>query len=149
MEVIRRFQESVVLTCRAFAARVRGAYEECTFRLELAFDVLRGRVPSERERHWSDRALEAPVLIDVTDWSTDRRIFSVLIWPDLENPETGGAGFVPRERVSEIKEVITTGAADRMWATRLDIDFSLRWDTERKVWVASDSFAYDGGGGNT
>jgi hypothetical protein len=30
------------------------------------------------------------------------------------------------------------------WSTRFDKDYGFRWDHTRRVWTASDGFAYDG-----
>ena len=46
------------------------------------------------------------------------------------------------DRVEEVIAAISKGAADRAWCTRWAVDDSLRWDSERQVWVAEDGFAY-------
>jgi hypothetical protein len=69
-----------------FANAVGSAIEEAAFRVVLAFKVLAGRVPlrTERLRNWS-KVVEARILVDAFDWTSDRRIFSVLVWPPLES----------------------------------------------------------------
>jgi hypothetical protein len=112
-------------------------------RTTLAFKVLTGRVPLQSEKRWHNRNAETPVLIDIYDWTNDRRIFSVLVWPCLESdPETAALDHF--ERVAEVREVIARGATEMALTTRLDTDWDLSWDHSRKCWVASDGFAYDG-----
>jgi hypothetical protein len=127
----------------AFANAVGGFIEELIFRVVLAFKVLAGRVPlrTERQRTWS-KVVEAPVLVDVYDWTDDRRIFSVLVWSPLEVP-FDEAPHRHDERVSQILEVIAKGAAEVAWSTRWDVDYGLQWDHKRRVWTAQDGFAYE------
>jgi hypothetical protein len=125
----------------AFAKAVGDFFEEAIFRLALAFNVLVGRVPLKTEKRSWIRSRETPALLNVHDWTDDRHIFSVLIWPPLETP-TDDADRVFRERVREVKEAIAKGAADRALCTRFETDYGLRWDHKRQVWTASDGFAY-------
>jgi hypothetical protein len=117
--------------------------EELVFRVELTFAVLSGRLPLRAERRWWNRATETPVLVDVYDWTDERLIFSVLVWPSLES-QTQDAPYDHRERVGAVLEAIASGSADRAWSVRWEIDFGLRWDAARQVWVGEDGFAYDG-----
>ena len=125
----------------AFANAVGSFLEEAIFRLVLAFKVLAGRVPIETEKRSWIRSVETPAILNVYDWTDDRHIFSVLIWPPLETP-TDDADRVFRERVREVKEAIARGAADRALCTRFETDYGLRWDHKRQVWTAADGFAY-------
>jgi hypothetical protein len=119
-----------------------GAFlDEAAFRTSLAWAVLRGKSPKPVEKRWWNRAAEAPVLIDVFDWTNERHIFSVLVWPALEVPPEKAA-HAQRERARTIQQVIAKGAAEMMWSTRFEVDYGLRWNHERKVWVAADGFAY-------
>jgi len=95
----------------AFADAVGGFLDEAAFRMGLAFDVLVGRTPQTLERRAWNRTRETPALIDVLDWTDDRRIFSVLVWPSLES-RLHDADYVFHRRVEEVKEVIARGAAD-------------------------------------
>jgi hypothetical protein len=128
----------------ALADVVGGFIEELIFRLVLAFNVVAGRVPVKAERRWWNRSLETPVLIDVYDWTDDRLVFSVLVWPSLESSPQD-APHDHRERVGAILEAIAGGAADRAWSVRWEIDYGLVWDDSRQVWVGEDGYAYDGG----
>jgi hypothetical protein len=125
----------------AFADAVGGFIEEAAFRVVLAFKVLAGRVPLRTEKRTWSEVVEAPVLVDAYDWTNDRRIFSVLVWPPLE-AEPPEAYSLHEERVEEIIAAMSRGAADRAWCTRWEVDDTLRWDNERRVWVAADGFAY-------
>jgi hypothetical protein len=136
VEVVRRWWW-------AFADRPGGFIEELIFRVVLAFDVLTGRVPRQVERRWWNRSTETPALVDVYDWTTDRLIFSVLVWASLES-SPHDADYVFRQRVYEVKDAIAKGAADKAWSTCWEVDYGLRWDHERQVWTDSEGFAYDG-----
>jgi hypothetical protein len=125
----------------AFANAVGAFIEEVAFRVVLALKVLSGRVPLRTERREWSKVVEAPVLVDVYDWTNDRRIFSVLVWPPLEAP-ADEAFERHGERVSQVLEVIARGASQKALSTRWDVDYGLRWDETRQVWVAADGFAY-------
>jgi len=125
----------------ASANTVGGFVEEAAFRAVLAFKVLAGRVPLRTEKRAWSKVVEAPVLVDVYDWTDDRRLFSVLVWPPLEVPPDE-AYPLHEERVEEVIAAISKGAADRAWSTRWEVDRGLRWDHTRRVWVAEDDFAY-------
>src|SRR5215216_4365012 len=137
----------------AFANTVGAFLEEAAFRTSLAWAVLRGKAPKAIEKRWWNRSLETPILIDVYDWTNERHIFSVLVWPSLEVPPEKAA-HAQQERARQVMRVIHAGAAEMVWSTRCEVDYGLSWDHERQVWEASDGFAYDGapfagvGGGN-
>jgi hypothetical protein len=80
------YHDWVVPAWQTFAWALGDFFEEAAFRLVLAFDVIVGRTPRQVERRWWNRAVETPILIDVLDWTDDRLIFSVLVWPSLESP---------------------------------------------------------------
>ena len=144
MEVARRFwtgRVAPVLT--AIAGAVVAFVAEACFRAELAFDVLRGRVPMVRPRRWWNRNAEHPTLVDVHDWTNERLIFSVLVWPPLEEPIENRERD-HHERVHEIIRVLHAGTTEMAWSTRYDVGDGLTWDAGREVWVGSDGFAYDG-----
>lgn len=102
-----------------------------------------GRVPKVRPRRWWNRNAEPPTLVDVHDWTNDRLIFSVLVWPPLEEPiESRERDH--HERGHQVIRVLHDGAAEMAWSTRYDVDDGLTWDAKHEVWVGSDGFAYDG-----
>ena len=127
----------------AFANAVGDFLEEAIFRLALAFNILLGRVPQRTDKRSWNRNREAPVLVDAFDWITDRRIFSVLVWPSLES-DAHDADYVFHQRVDEVCEAIANGAKEKMWSVYLERDYGLRWDPHREVWVDGDGHAYDG-----
>jgi hypothetical protein len=127
----------------AFVNAVGEFLEEAAFRAVLASKVLSGRVPLRTERRSWSKVVEAPVLVDLYDWTNDRRIASVLVWPPLE-AESSEAFEAHEVRVEEVITAISRGAADSAWCSRWDVDHGLRWDHERQVWTAADGFAYDG-----
>jgi hypothetical protein len=127
----------------AFANAVGAAIEEAAERLSLAWAVLRGKSPKPLEKRWWNRATETPVLVDVYDWTDDRLIFSVLVWPSLESG-ADEADYVYHKRVREVIGAIARGSADKLWSTRWELDYGLRWDRRRECWVGTDGHAYDG-----
>ncbi len=144
MVMLRSFyHDRLTPVWRAFACAVGDFLEEAAFRLVLAFDVLAGRMPRHVERRWWNRATETPVLVDVYDWTDERLAFSVLVWPSLES-SAQEATYDHRERVRTVLGVVSKGAADMIWSTRFETDYGLKWDHARRVWTASDGFAYDG-----
>jgi len=126
-----------------FANWLGDLLEEAAFRVVLAFKVLSGRVPLRTEKRSWSKVIEAPVLVDLYDWTNDRRIASVLVWPvlEIEPPEAYEAH---EERVEEVIAAISRGAADKAWCSRWEVDHGLRWDHKRQVWIAEDGFAFDG-----
>ena len=136
MEVIARWWHR-------FADAFGRFLDEAAFRMSLAWAVLRGRSPKPVEKRWWNRATETPVLIDVWDWTDERRIFSVLVWPSLEvAPEK--AAYAQQERSKQVLRLLHAGAAEMAWSTRYEVDYGLAWDHRRRVWRAEDGFAYDG-----
>jgi hypothetical protein len=126
-----------------FADVVGGFIEEAAFRVVLAFNVLAGRKPQRLERRWWNRSAETPLLIDCLDWTSDRLIFSVIVWPSLES-SSESADDDMRERVEEVLDAIAKGASEKMWCTRWEVNHGLRWNATRACWVASDGYGYDG-----
>jgi hypothetical protein len=100
-------------------------------------------VPIQVDRRWHNRNAEVPVLIEACDWVSDRRIFSVLVWPPLEAAQETAA-LDHFERVAQVKEVIAKGGREMALSTRLDTDWGLQWDHERLCWITSDGYPYDG-----
>jgi hypothetical protein len=135
--------EALLRLWHTFANAVGSFLDEAAFRSSLAWAVLRGKAPKPVEKRWWNRSLETPILIDVHDWTNERHIFSVLIWPALEvAPEEASRAQAARTR--EVLRVIHAGAAEMAWSTQYMVDYGLTWDHERQVWEASDGFAFDG-----
>ncbi len=127
----------------AFADAVGGFVEELLFRVALAFDVLVGRVPQRTDKREWIRSVETPVLVDCYDWTTDRLIFSVLVWPPLESSRED-AIYDHYRRVEGVLDAIAKGAEEKAWSMQWVVDYDLRWDPSRRVWVDNDGHAYDG-----
>jgi hypothetical protein len=144
LELARRlYRERIVPAWLSFAGVVGDFLDKAGFRVSLAWAVLLGRLPLQVERRWWNRATETPALVNVYDWTDERLVFSVLVWPSLESSEHD-ADYRFRQRVDEVKEAIAKGAAEKAWATLFETDYGLRWDLRRECWVASDGHAYDG-----
>jgi hypothetical protein len=139
------YSERIRPALRKTAERIGDFLEEATFRLRLAWAVLAGRVPLEVKRRWWNRAVERPVLVDAYDWTTDRLIFSLLVWPPLDAP-AHTALYDHDERTRQVKESFGRVCADRAWGVRFETDYGLRWDHARQVWTDSSEagYAYDG-----
>jgi hypothetical protein len=147
LEVVKGFwREKVVPRWTAFENALVSFLEESAFRLELACDVLLGRVPRKVKRRFWNRSQETPVLVDVYDWTDDRLIFSVLVWPTLDPDHRfhTEARRALEERVEGVIKVIAKGATEQLWSTYWLIDYDLRWDKRRGAWISSDGHAYDG-----
>ena len=114
--------------------------DECAIRLELAFDVLAVMLPRQRPLRFWNRSLEPPVLIDASDWTSERLLFSVLVWPALESDDPRAQ----HERARQVLEVLHAGATEMAWSSRYDTEDGLTWAADREVWVGSDGFAFDG-----
>jgi hypothetical protein len=125
----------------AFADAFGRFIDEAAFRTSLAWAVLRGRSPKPVEKRWWNRAQETPVLIDVWDWTDERHIFSVVVWPNLEVPPEKAA-YAQQMRAKQVMRVIHAGTAEMAWSTRYEVDYGLTGDHERGAWEASDGFAY-------
>jgi hypothetical protein len=134
-------RDTLVRWWLALAEAVGAFIEEAIFRVSLATCVLLGKSPKPVEQRAWDKDLDTPTLLEFFDWTTDRHLFSVLVWPSLEVPAQG-AGHAQEERVEQVKEVIMRGAAEKAWATRVVLTYGLVWDRERQAWVAPDDFGY-------
>jgi hypothetical protein len=139
----RLWYERILPAWHAFANGVGACIEEGAARIALAWAVLRGKSPKPIERRWWNRSAECPVLIDVYDWTDERLLYSVLIWPSLEVPPEKAA-YAQQERAKQVMRVLHAGAAEMAWSTCYVVDFGLKWNSDRRVWTAEDGFAYDG-----
>jgi hypothetical protein len=135
------YRDKLVPLWHAVAEAVASFLDEAEYRLTLAFCVLFGKMPRKVEKRQWNKSLEAPVLIDAYDWTNDRLIFSVLVWPPLESaPEDARSD--KRERVDMVLSVISRGSAEKAMTTLFETDHGLRWDHKRQVWTAADEYAY-------
>jgi hypothetical protein len=116
----------------AFANAVGGFLDEAAFRISLACRVLLGKSPRPVEKRAWDKDLEVPTLLDFFDWTADRHLFSVLVWPSLEVAEDE-ADRAQEERAKQVKQVIIRGASEMAWSTRVEVTYGLAWDSKRKV----------------
>jgi hypothetical protein len=60
---------------------------------------------------------------------------------------SGVPGFAPHEhgeRVEEVLDVIARGAGEKCFSTYWEVDWGLRWNPAREVWVDGDGHRYDG-----
>jgi hypothetical protein len=128
---------------RAFANALASFFDEAAFRTGLACAVILGRVLLEVEKRYWNRSLETPVLVHIADWTDDRLIFTVLVWPSVES-SLEDALEDHEQRVHAVKQAIARGAKAMAWSTRFETDYGLKWDHGRRVWTGSDGFAYDG-----
>jgi hypothetical protein len=136
-------KQRVVQAWFTFARVVGDFLDEAGYRVSLAFRVLFGLVPVEVERRPWNQDAECPVLMDIFDWTQDKLVASVLVWPVLEaTPENADEALV--ERVEQFKGILYKGAADMAISTRVDIDCFLRWDSNRRCWVDDTGYSYDG-----
>jgi hypothetical protein len=133
----------LAMAWQTFANAVGNFTEELIFRLVLAFDVLVGRKPRKVERRWWNRAVETPVLVDVYDWTDERLISSVLVWPPLES-SLDNTIHDYRQRIEVVTETIAKGAAEKAWSTYWEVDYGLVWSHTRQCWVDGDGHRYDG-----
>jgi hypothetical protein len=63
---------------------------------------------------------------------------------DSATGEAGAADHDMRERTEQVLDAIARGAAEKMWSTRWELDYSLRWDHSRECWMGGDGHRYDG-----
>src|SRR3712207_4618095 len=104
----------------AFADAFGRFLDETAFRTSLAWAVLRGKSPKPVEKRWWNRATETPVLIDMWDWTDDRHLFSVLVWPALEVPPEKAA-HAQQMRAKQVMRVMHVGAAEMAWSMRYGV----------------------------
>jgi hypothetical protein len=126
----------------AFANAVGAFLDESKFRCQLAWNVLTGRIPTKtKKRHWNPE-MERPAVIHVQDWTTERHIMSVVVWPSLES-KAHDALFKHGRRVDQVREVLARGCAEQAWATSFSVEYGLSWDPARRVWTDVSGFSYE------
>lgn len=126
-------------------AAIGDVADEATRRILMAWDVLLGRMPRAIEQRSWNRAIERPILLDCKDWTTGRRIFSILVWPNLNVAEED-ADEAQRELLAKIKTTVARGAAAEAWSLQFEVDHGLVWDASREAWTDSTGYFYDGRG---
>jgi len=102
-----------------------------------------GRVPIEVERRSWVRSIDKPCLVWASDWVTQRVLFSVTVYPPVDELDPRRAEAAHFERVRQVKEVIARGAGDLRLSLLLETEWDLRWDNGREVWVDGASRAHD------
>jgi hypothetical protein len=107
--------------------------------------VLRGHLPRTIEhRSWKPER-EAPIVVNVYDWTTYTLLFSVMIWPPVDvtanTPEK--AENYKLQRAEGVMAAITRGAAGMSWSLLYETEERLSWDKRRAVWVTHDGVAYE------
>jgi hypothetical protein len=140
----------------ALAEWLGQALDEAAFRMLLCWRVLTGRLPQKVEhRSWKPER-EAPVVVNVYDWTTYTLLFSVMIWPPLDVSEAQASTLEQAEnyklqRAEDVMRTISKGAGRMKWSLLYEREQRLVWDRRRAVWVTRDGYAYEyseaGGGG--
>ena len=143
----RRFWHRLAATAKhawiAFATATATFLEECILRVGLAFNILVGRVPQRTNKRPWVRSAETPVLVDCYDFTNDRQLFSILVWPPLESSRED-AIYDHYQRVEGVLDAIAKGTEEKVWSMQWVVDYDLRWDPSRRVWVDGDDHRYDG-----
>ncbi len=133
MDALRRFVWRI-------ADCVGDFLDEAQFRAALAWRVLTGRVPvEERHRHLYSGS---PILLECSDWTDGRLLFSVLVWP-AEGDSQLQAHLNHKARAKQILNGFNQACSDRAWSVQWLADYGLEWDPQREVWTASDDFSYE------
>jgi hypothetical protein len=137
----------------AFSEVLGNFLDAAQFRIVLAWKVLRGQLPqSTWHRHWK-RQQEAPIVVNVFDWTSATLLFSVLVWPVLDaqadTPEQ--AEYLKNYRAEGVMQAITRGAGKMSWSMFYEVEERLQWDKRREAWVTQDGHAFtypheEGGG---
>jgi hypothetical protein len=126
-----------------FANALASFFDEVAFRLALACRVIVGAVPVEVEKRRWVRSVNKPVLIDGHDWTTGRLLFSILVYPAIDELDLSAAEAAHYQRVEQIKQIVARGAGDLRLSLYLETEWDLRWDNGREVWIDGGDYAYD------
>jgi hypothetical protein len=113
-------KKRLALLFAAFAEAVGSFLDVAAARLTLAFYVLMGWSPPSTDsgRFWN-RAIEVPVIVHIKQWSDQRILYSILVWPATEYPEED-AREGHQHRVDAIKEAVAKGASEKMWSVQFE-----------------------------
>jgi hypothetical protein len=125
----------------ALVESISAFFDEASFRISLAWSVLRGRMPEPVAHRFWNRAVEVPVLVHVKDWTTDRTAITCVVWPAMQIPDSVDPLHLQYERVEELMRVIAKGATGT-WHIRFEADYGLRWVPERQAWLSSNGHFY-------
>jgi len=141
--VIPTVRKRLRLLWSAFAESLGKFFDEAAFRITLSWKVLSGQLPQTIEhRHWR-RQSEAPLIINVFDWTSYTLLFSVMVWPVIdahaETPEQ--ADRLQNERAEGVMQAITRGATGMSWSLIYEVEERLHWDKRRDAWVTQDGHA--------
>ena len=127
----------------AFVNALANFFDAAAFRTVLACRVIVGAVPVEvGKRRWV-RSVDKPVLVDGHDWTTGRLLFSILVYPAIDELDLSKAEAAHYQRVEQIKQIVAQGAGDLRLSLYLETEWDLRWDNRREVWIDGDDYAYD------
>jgi hypothetical protein len=127
----------------AFANAAANFLGEVAFRVGLACRVIVGAVPVEvQKRRWV-RSVNKPVLVDGCDWTTNRVLFSIVVYPPVDELDLSKAEAAHYRRVNQIKEIVARGAGDLRLSLYLETEWDMEWDIGREVWIDRDGYAYD------
>ena len=127
----------------ACANAVANFLDEVAFRVGLACRVIVGAVPVEVEKRPWVRSVNKPVLVDGCDWTTNRVLFSIVVYPPVDELDLSKAEAAHYRRVNQIKEIVARGAGDLRFSLYLETEWDMEWDYERVVWIDRDGYAYD------
>jgi hypothetical protein len=80
--------------------------------------VLTGRLPQTIEHRSWDPTKEAPLIINVRDWTTNTLLFSILVWPptDVAAQTLEKAQNYKLQRSEDVMHTISEGAARMGWS---------------------------------
>jgi hypothetical protein len=111
----------------------------------ICWRVLTGQLPQRIEHRSWNRQREAPIVVNVHDFSTTTLLFSVLIWPplDVSANTPAEADAYQLERAEAVMACITKGAGGLGWNLLYEREERLHWDKRRAVWVTQDGHGFE------
>jgi hypothetical protein len=131
-----------------FAEVIGNFLDEAAFRALICWRVITGRVPQKIEHRGWDRSREAPIVVNVFDWTTYTLLFSVMVWPpvDVSEAQAGTlekAEYFQRHRAEDVMACISRGAGRMGWSLLYETEERWAWDRRREVWVTRHGYAYE------
>jgi hypothetical protein len=127
----------------AFANAAANFLDEVAFRVGLACRVIVGTVPVEVEKRPWVRSVNKPVLVDGCVWTTNRVLFSIVVYPPVDELDLSKAEGAHYRRVNQIKEIVARGAGDLRLSLYLETEWDMDWHNRREVWIDRGGYAYD------